>query len=149
MPDGDATEPAAFGRPTRGVKGVQIESHAPEATVPKTPLTENSAWNSFAPNVAPPLSAGTSGGGRQTMILAGPHAVSAPAVVTTYIGTFSVWPAAWSTISQVAAGVADWMQADCEAAVTAPAGATLISPVSGSSALPRASATTCALTVPS
>ena len=47
----------------------------------KTPLTENSAWNSFAPNVAPPLSTGTSGGGRQTMILAGPNAVSAPAVV--------------------------------------------------------------------
>ena len=83
------------------------------------------------------------------MILAGPNAVSAPAVVTTYIGTFSVWPAAWSTISQVAAGVADWMQAVCEAAVTAPGGATLISPVSGSSAPPRASATTCALTVPS
>ena len=128
--------------------GDQIESHVPDDTALKMPFTVNVAWNSFAPNVAPPSATGTSGGGRQTTILTGPYAVSAPAVVTRYIGTLSVWPAACRTISHVAVGVVDWMHAACDAAGIAPGGAIMISPVSGSNAPPSASATTVALTVP-
>src|SRR5262249_39730846 len=89
-----------------------------------------------------------SGGARQKRILAGPSAVSAPAVGRMYAGRLITCPAAASWSSHVAIGVASWMHACCDAAGTAPGGATMIGPASGSSAPPSASAATCALTVP-
>jgi hypothetical protein len=59
-----------------------------------------------------------------------------------------VWPAAWSTSSNVSCGVAPSVHCACAAGVTAPGGATTMSPARGSSAPPSASALTCACAVP-
>ncbi len=65
-----------------------------------------------------------------------------------YAGSGIVWPAAWSMSRSVSCGVTAPMQPVCDAAGTAPGGATTMSPASGSSAPPSASALTWAFAVP-
>ena len=91
-----------------------------------------------------------SGDGRQTMILPPPSAASAPEVGSTKAGTFSVWPAAVRTSSQVAACVVVPVHAVAAAATAGLAGSpTTTVPVSGRTASGEiALAFTCASTVP-
>ena len=72
--------PAWLTWPLPACHGVQNAIHAPCVTALKTPFTVSAALRNLAPNVAPPLSTGMSGGARQKRIFAGPSAVSAPAV---------------------------------------------------------------------
>ncbi len=113
-----------------------------------TPFSVRSALRNFAPNVAPPLSAGMSGGGRQKTSCVEPSAVCAPLVGRMYAGRLIVWPAAWSTSRSVSCGATGPIHAVCDAGVTAPGGATTMSPARGSSAPPSAKALTWAFAVP-
>ena len=80
---GEATVPATFTAPTSGVYGVQKLIQEPTGTDPKTPLIASSALYTFAPKVARPgVPTGTSGGGRQIWMYAGPRAACAPEVAT-------------------------------------------------------------------
>ena len=104
------------------------------------------AVTSFAPKVAPPCSGGTSGEGRQTWIFIDANAASGPEVIeSTYIGTWSVWFDAVSTISQTA-----WCVPGAHGFAVYLAGSSVwIVPVSFSGIPPRPFAITFAFTVPS
>src|SRR5438093_7774083 len=93
-----STVAAALILPTSGMYGVQSDRQrcCPATVGPSKELIVKSASSSFAPNMARPgVPTGTSGGGRQTVILIAEQAVSAPLAWSTKSGTFSVWPAAW------------------------------------------------------
>ena len=134
------TVPATFGVPLPGLYGTQEEIQAPVATLLKTPLIVSSALYTFAPNVARPgVPTGTSGGGRQIAMKAGPNCRLRLGRARN-VGTFKVCPAADSTITHVASGAVEPMQAPCCAAGTWPGAATTSWPSSGRSAPARSSA---------